>query len=269
MANIHIISDLNLGFHEHTNPEDEVIPADCDLLVVNGNVATSPKRSMLFVETLCNKYPDIPVIYNLGMYECGHHDKSQGKNNFIDGIQTRQKYSPDWPKNLHFPRLSSVKINIGDQKYDIMCAFGFPKIIKPGVWEDSFWYKNISFGMTEDHSLFRPAGAADVYHGFFPTKATVEEINQHHDQEQEIIRAWELDWYQDQNCGYKILVTALSPIQDPFCQGLGYIMYPKFHLNNRLWITSGVKFSGSIVRGAKLFSNPGSGAQARQQLVTV
>lgn len=267
MANIHIISDLNLEFHEQTNPADEVIPVDCDLLVVNGNVATTPKRSMLFVETLCNKYPDIPVIYNPGMYEGGHLDKSSGKNNQMDAMRIRQQASPFWPKNLHFPRLSAVKINIGDKKYDIMCAFGFPKIISPGQWEESFWYKSISFRSTEDHSLFRPPDASEVYHGQFPLRATVEEINQRHDQEEKVIRNWELDY--DDTSGYKILITALSPIQDPFCTGLAYIMYPNFHLYNRLWITSGVKFSGSIVRGARLFSNPGSGVDARQQLITV
>lgn len=267
MANIHIISDLNLGFYEQTNPEDEVIPADCDLLVVNGNVATTPKRSMLFVETLCNKYPDIPVIYNLGIKECGYHNKSQGKNNQIDAMFTRQQLYPQWPKNLYFPHLSSVTINIRDEKYDIMCAFGFPKIVSVTAWEESFWYKNISFGYTEDHSLFRPPGSADVYHGKFPAKITVEEINQRHNEEEKIVRDWELNF--DKDSGYKILVTALSPVQDPFCKGLNYIMYPNFHLHNRLWITSGVKSSGSIVRGAKLFSNPGRGPKARQQLVTV
>ena len=267
MANIHIISDLNLGYHEPANPEDEVIPADCDLLVLNGNLATTPKRSMLFAETIANKYPHVPVIYNLGMYEGGHHNKLQGKDNQVNAVNSRQMLSPTWPKNLHYSHLSPLALDIGGKKYDIMCAFGFPKIVDPGNWEDSHWSRGVSFGMTIDHSLFRPQGAAEVYHGPFPTRSTIEEVTQRHNEEEKIIRDWELDY--DDNSGYKILITALSPLQDPFCNGLKYIMYPNFHLYNRLWITSGVKLSGSIVRGAKLASNPGSGALARQQLIVV
>lgn len=267
MANIHIISDLNLGYNQHANPEDEVIPADCNLLVINGNIGTHLKRSMLFVETLCKKYPTVQVIYNLGTYEGGYHSKELGKNDNVGGMLLRQQVSSSWPKNLHFSPLSPLKIEVAGKKYDIMCAFGFPKIMSADNWEDSTWYKTISFGTTTDHSLFRPAGAAEVWHGPFATRVTIEEINQRHDQEQEIIRNWELDY--DENSGYKILITSISPIQDPRCTGLRYVMYPEFHLYQRLWITSGVKSSGAIVRGAKLVSNPGSGSLTRQQLIVV
>jgi hypothetical protein len=266
MANIHIISDLNLGYNQHSNPEDEVIPADCDLLVINGNIGTHIKRSMLFVETMCHKYPHIPVIYNLGKNEGGYHDERQGKNNNVGGLLLRQQISSLWPKNLHFSPLQSLKLEVAGKKYDIMCAFGFPKIISADNWEDSVWYKTVSFGTTTDHSLFRPAGAAEVWHGSMSTRVTVEEINQRHNEEQKIIRDWELDY--DENSGYKILITAISPIRDPRCEGLSYIMYPEFHLYQRLWITGGIRFSGAIVRGANLVSNPGSGFTARQHLIT-
>lgn len=267
MANVHIISDLNLGYNQHSAPEDEVIPADCDLLVINGNIGTHIKRSMLFVETMCHKYPHVPVIYNLGKNEGGYHNKHLGKNDHVSGVLLRQQVSPSWPKNLHFSPLTPLKIEVAGKKYDIMCAFGFPKIVSADDWEDSAWYKTVSFKTTTDHSLFRPAGASEVWHGPFAVRATIEDINQRHNEEQETIRKWELDY--DENSGYKILITAISPIRDPHCVGLSYIMYPDFHLYQRLWITAGVRCSGAIVRGANLVSNPGSGHVARQQLITV
>ena len=267
MAKIHIMSDLNLGLNEHSNPDDEVLPAGCDLVVFSGNLARHQKRSRLFVETLCRKYPGVQFIYNLGMYEGGWCTEAQGKTNAVTGMTMRRQFSEYWPKNLHFSPLKSIKINIGDEKYDVMCAFGYPKVVEAVNWEETIWVSTVNAGMTDDHSLFRPAAASEVYHGPYPIRSTIEDINQHHNREEEIIRKWELDY--DNNSGYKILITGTSPLKDPLCAGLKYVMYPRIHLYNRLWITSGATFSGTIFRGAKLVSNPGSGAEVRQKLITV
>ena len=120
--------------------------------------------------------------------------------------------------------------------------------------------------MTEDHNLFRPAGASDVYHGWFPTRITLDDVNARHDYEEKIVRKWELDY--SENSGYKILITALSPINDPHCAGIKYSTYPNIHLYKRLWVTGGIRIN-AIARGARLVSNPGSGPVARSQLIEI
>lgn len=266
MAKIHIISDLNLNYNEQTNAEDELIPPDCDLLVINGDVGRYLKRSLFYAETISSKYPDIPVIYNIGFNDGGVTGKDDVKNDIVSAMAARQRYSEQWPKNLHFSPLCPLTVNIGDKKYDIMCAVGYPKIHEASNWKETQWYKCVASGLTEDHSQFRPNGAADVYHGWFPMRVTIDDINRRHDQEEKIVREWELNY--SENSGYKILITALSPLNDPRCAGLKYTTYPNIHLYDRLWITGGAKIN-AIMRGARLVSNPGSGSVARSHLIEV
>ena len=60
---VHLIHDLNYGFNEPTEAADLELP-DCDLVILNGNLAEHGKRSMLYAYELCEKYPNIQFVYN-------------------------------------------------------------------------------------------------------------------------------------------------------------------------------------------------------------
>ena len=61
---VHVLSNLDLKFHEFTPEEDEVIPDTVDLVIFCGGFSNRMKRSLLYCETLVEKYPDIKFILN-------------------------------------------------------------------------------------------------------------------------------------------------------------------------------------------------------------
>ena len=65
MIKAHVISDLELHEAEWANPIDETLP-DCDLVFINGNNGIL-RRSMVFAETICKKYPHVQVDHS-GQY---------------------------------------------------------------------------------------------------------------------------------------------------------------------------------------------------------
>jgi DNA-binding NtrC family response regulator len=59
---VHVLSNLDLKFHEFTPEEDEVIPDTVDMVIFCGGFSNRMKRSLLYCETLVEKYPDIKFI---------------------------------------------------------------------------------------------------------------------------------------------------------------------------------------------------------------
>ena len=65
---VHLIHDLYYGFNEPTDPTDLELP-ECDLVIINGNIAENGKRSVLYAFELAKVYPNIQFVYNEGYTE--------------------------------------------------------------------------------------------------------------------------------------------------------------------------------------------------------
>jgi len=263
MFKLHIISDLFLGFNEFANPEDEILP-NVDLVVVNGNIG-NVKRGMLYVETMCHKYPDIPFVYNLGEWERYRDALLKYHTELYDNIKTRSISNSSWPKNLHFG-LDPIELTLknGD-KVDILCTYGFPKIHSCNCpWEDTVWFKEYPLSVTYNPAYFIPPSADRVENcGRSQVWATIDLINEEHEREEAIVKAWELNI-----TSKKILVTHLNPFNDSRYKDIEYSPF-EFHLNGGLWIAADTKVSNVQYLGARLESNPGRGSAARNNVIIV
>ena len=175
MINVHVISDYYLGFNEFTTTIDEDLP-ESDLVIVVGNMGLI-KRSMLYVEHLCKKYPAKQFIINVGRTEDGLHQKNNTE--LSDGLTTRQMISEFWPSNLHYGHKKPIALTIKEQKLEILCLHGFPHIVDESVdvnkWKSTSWYKYATHGITVDQAEFKLKEAADIYHGWFP-KFSIDDI---------------------------------------------------------------------------------------------
>ena len=263
MIKIHTISDYYLGFTEFTTEVDETLP-ECDLVVVIGNMGLI-KRSMMYVEYLCRKYPEKQFILSMGRTEDGLHRKNDDE--LTDGLANRQLISELWPKNLHYAHKKPIELTINGQKVEVLCFYGFPYIIEESVdntlWKSTQWYKYAAHGVTFDQSEFKHKDAADVYHGWFPKFSTPERCREDHDKEYAIAQDWMAAKSDDT---IKILVTALSPKNDPCLSGIEYIMYPG--LRPDVWLSSGVKMEDRS-ENFILYGNPGRSESARNNVLIV
>jgi len=270
MSNItvHIISDLFLGFNEFST-EEECIP-DVDLVIINGNLG-HPKRSMLYVETLCKKYPTTQFVYNLGeseLYVQSNYPKFF--NEFNLQLEQRKIHSNDWPKNLHFSLEPMIVECRGGKKVDVFCLYGFPLIytIKT-IWEETNWYKFYFKELIEDDSpegkYYKPKGTSNVHHGAIHIPADKEWVNAMHQKEWKVAQKWELT----NNGCYKILVTHFNPYKDSRLSNIEYSTYD-IHIDKHcLWIGSDTEFNGVQFLGGRLYSNPGRGQIQRSKIITM
>ena len=267
MIKVHIISDLNLGFNEFTDPIDETIP-NVDLVIINGNIGLL-KRGMLYAETLCHKYPHIPFVYNLGERELywGNIEKFLGETE--TNLNIRKTTNTTWPKNLYWDSKKSIVIDLPNgRQVDIFCAYGFPKIYNyEGDWADTIWHKNYVSDVINavDPTIYpnKPKDTSLVNHGILPIWATIDWVNQQHTLEETLIRKWELSL---KTSG--ILVTHINPYKDERCMNQTVGPY-QIHLNNGLWVTSNTIVENVKFLGAKLVSNPGRGSIARSKIVHI
>lgn len=262
MTKIHIISDLFLGFNEKALTELEI--PDVDIVIVNGNIGHS-KRSMLYLEMLCNKYSDTIFIYNLGYTE-RYRLGGKLRNEAEIAEKNRSLLNSNYPKNLNLlideSRVFTTKDN---RQIDIMCVFGFPRIVQVvDPWESSWYHRNICMGITRDiHSNLykKPKETSNVEHGDFPIMSTVDYINELNEKETSIIRNWEVN-----SPLSKILITHINPLNDDRNKGLKICPH-LIHLEYGLWITSGNKVNNVKFLGADLVSNPGRGLEPRSHVV--
>lgn len=265
MAKIHIISDLDLGFNEFTPLEDENIP-DVDLVILNGNNG-GLKRSMLYAETLANRYKDVQFVVNLGYTEKYFHYLPKFMNEHEESMEIRKNTNDSWPDNLHWSNQNIILQLRTGEYFDILCTFGFPKIYGySGEWKDTFWYKNIIIDVTLDQTssqINKPKETSNVCHGYLPIWATPESINEQHEKEEKKVKKWELT-----STHYKILVTHVNPFNDTRLKDLSFSTY-NIHLNNMLWISSNTKQEYVKFLGARLVTNPGRGKLPRSHVVEV
>ena len=65
---VHIIHDLLYGFNEPTSPEDLQL-LDVDLVILNGNIGYTAKRSWHYAYQIAHLYPNIQFVFNDGYTE--------------------------------------------------------------------------------------------------------------------------------------------------------------------------------------------------------
>lgn len=257
---IHLISDLDYGFNEFSDPIDLELP-EVDLIVLNGNLGVI-KRSMLYAEAICKKYPTIPVIYNMGRLERYELSIPKSDEEVMDSVLTRLKLNPNTPQNLYVSNLpQQIQFNNGFT-IDILTTFGFCKIHQTETdWENTTWYKKIVKGVYWATGKIEGLNTDDVAHGHIPVFATKDWVNESYEKELNMVRTWELSG------GHKkLLITSINPIEDPLYKGITNSPY-LIHLENGLWLSSGPKVNVSNFLGAHLVSNPGRGNLARQNVI--
>lgn len=268
MTKIHVISDLYLGFNEFS-AEEEQIP-DVDLVIINGNIGLL-KRSMLYTETLCRKYPSTQFVYNYGHTEC-----AKGPPKYLeeldDSLQLRKTANTTWPKNLHWSKEPQLITLRNGHRINILCTYGYPNIHECSIpWTDTVWHRDHLMKIHEDFPMDkyadddwgRPVDTSPVHHSWYPLFASKEWINEQHKKEWKIVQNWEV--YGE---GLKILVTHFNPFKDSRYYGQKITPY-LIHLNNGYWIGSNTECNGTLFLGAKLFSNPGRGTLTRQKIITI
>lgn len=262
MTKIHIISDLFLRYNEK-DPAQEILP-DVDLVVINGNIGHL-KRSMLYAETLCNKYPDIQFIYNLGESEL--YDLIPKFTGEIEqSLRIRKETNASWPPNLHWPEVPTIVKCKNGYIFDVFCTYGFPKINSVSCeWKETRWARFYVKEILDDHDpegkWYKPLETSRVRHGHIPDFATIDWINDKHKKECAKVKSWELT-----PSYHKLLVTHISPYNDVRCNNQNTSPY-LIHLERGTWITSNVDLRGVNFLGSRLYGNPGRGD--RQRIITV
>lgn len=265
MIKIHVISDLDLGFNEFADPIDETLP-DVDLVIINGNIGNI-KRSALYASSLCQKYPDIQFVWNLGELERYWRVIGKFTDEIEENLKFRKATNPTWPKNLHWcsDDRMFVKLRTGEV-VDIFCTYGFPYIQQyEGLWEETHWYKHYATRVTYDVQEYseKPKNTSNVGHGALPVWATKDWINDNHRRIENLVKKWEIEV-----TGFKILVTHLNPFNDNRFKNQQVSPY-RIHLSNMLWVAAGSPTGNVNFLGAKLISNPGRGAEARNKVTIV
>lgn len=271
MFKIHVISDLDYGFNEPTDPEDTVLPDEADLVIFNGNIGRV-KRGFLYAYYLCEKYPDKQFVYNFGEIERYYKNLPKFPNDAEESMALRVASSHDWPKNLHWkdPRNSDgliITLRTG-QTISVFSVYGFPRLHSyEGKWEDTNWYRNYATDvkMKEEisHWEVKPAEYYHASYGQIPIWATFEWVNQEFYDMEKRVREWELNLKH-----YGVFVTHLNPYNDTRLANMTTSPY-RIHLNNLVWITSNTEVDNINYLGAKLYSNPGRGKLARSKCITV
>lgn len=264
MTTIHVISDLFLGFNEFST-EDENIP-DVDLVILNGNIGHI-KRSMLYAETLCKKYPSTQFVCNLGETEL-YYSVNKSLNETRSALEFRKNSNATWPNNLHYNYLESKIITLRNgYKFDIMCAYGFPKIYSYNIdWNETVWAKKYPMKIESNdnwNNIYKPKEVSNVKLGEIGIFATKDWINEEHEKEWLIVKKWEIAQTE-----YKILITHINPYKDSRCENQSVAPY-NIHLDKGIWISSNVKNNGLLLLGGRLYSNPGRGLEARSNVIRI
>jgi hypothetical protein len=261
MIKVHVISDLWYDDNEWSDPVDELLP-DCDLVIVNGNCGFS-KRTMLYIETLCRKYPEKQFIYNLGRKEVPYQ---KSYTQIPNGLTVRQLYSDLWPKNLHYSYKKPFSLTIKNTTLDILCLHGYPnvadKVENDLNWKSTSWHRYFYHGITHDQAVFKAPQAADVYHGHWPIWSTPELCREDHNNELITIN----DWLAQPSDGHKVLITALGPINDSSLANIEYTMYDGIQPD--YWFVGGSSVN-TMLGNCHLHGNSGRGSLARNTVFTM
>lgn len=216
---IHIISDLNLGFHEKAEDQFRLRP-EANYIIITGNISKENKRSMLFAEQVAEANPNSTVIYNFGLEEI------RGKlySAVVDGYNIRVNVFKKSPSNLKMPMGRYI-----DDNYDFFTCMGWPsydqdnfnqsslilKTVKS--WNEEFWIDDICvanrFGKPFDEHF---------------VKSMI-------DNECEKIK----EWLQSPTEKKKILISATGLKSKQFLLNDNYTLFPDVDISEVLWISGG------------------------------
>lgn len=261
MIKAHVISDLALHEAEWANPIDETLP-DCDLVFINGNNGIL-RRSMVFAEAICKKYPHVQVVYLNGRQELV---RQKERTIISNGLITRKHFSELWPTNLHYDFEKPISLTINNITLDILCLHGYPLIekdINTDLWKSSDWYRYVTHGLTSDPDYCRPQGISNASRGEYPVWSSPELCRIDHDKEYAIVNDWCNHREKDT---VKILATSLSPINDASLPKIDYTLYP--NITPDYWLVSGHRVDIQTP-SYRLYGNPGAGALARSNVLTI
>ncbi len=273
---IHIIHDLMYGFTEPTSPEDLQL-LDVDLVILNGNIGYTAKRSWHYAYQIAHLYPNIQFVFNDGYTERYQRIIDKNKHEYEDGMSVRQTQDKSWPSNLHWknPRDEEgllILLQTG-QTVAVWPCFGFPNVVSYDDWDSTWFYKNIAKGQIPVRTLesdLLPNSDLKLY-GDRIVWSDPEFIKNHFIDQDSKLRNWETK--QIAYKYYGIVVTHLNPYADPRLSNIKYSPY-KIHLKgqegegDRLWVTTNQEKNINFL-GAKLYSNPGRGSIARGKVLEV
>ena len=273
---VHIIHDLMYGFNEPTSPEDLQLP-DVDLVILNGNIGYTVKRSWHYAYQIANLYPNIQFVFNDGYVERYQRIIDKCEYEYEDSMSVRQQQDKNWPTNLHWkdPRDEEgllILLQTG-QTIAVWPCFGFPNVVSYDNWEETWFYKNVCIGQKRVDSLKTDIlGNTDLQlFGDHLAWSTAESIKEHFIDQESKLRNWETKQIAYKH--YGIVVTHLNPYADPRLDNVKYSPY-KIHLkgtpddSDRLWVTTNQEKNINFL-GAKLCSNPGRGSIARGKVIEV
>jgi len=227
---VHVISNLDLRFHEFNSEEDECIPDGVDLVVFCGGFSNRMKRSLLYCETLVQKYPDTKFVLNMSTID--HF--MEVPDILYSAMRVRYENSP--LKNLYYSK-DSFEI----EGYDILTLIGWPKVNEvPADLEKVF-------GKPRPRYLKDGECCNNQFRYF----VTTEEMNAFYAQEREKIE----QWLANDTGKQKLLITGTSPKNDPY---LGeYSLYEDLDLSGIIWIHGGSEAYDKIENDIRLICNPG------------
>ena len=235
---IHVYSDLYLRYFAFADPVDEQVP-DCDLVVVAGSISDNAKRSLLFQETI-SVVSGKPVIVNYSLTEFA---KGDFYHDVVEATAVRYQMKTDVNCHYHFNK----DIKLEDPKLNVLAVTGWPYITagEPVLIKHPV---RVKFGKiyNEQNELI-----AQVEH----TPPTREEINELHQIERSRIEAW-LTQPADNP---RLLVIGSNAEQ----------LLKDLDLTGVVVITTGSEFKDHAYQGGRLYANPGSGVEARSNILTI
>ena len=229
---VHVISNLDLRFHEFNSNEDEIIPDGVNLVVFCGGFSNRMKRSLLYCETLIQKYPDIDFIINMAPID--HYMEVPD----ILYSAMRVRYENSLLRNLYY---SKDSFELGD--YDILTLVGWPKVNDvPEKLEKVFG--------TPRPRYLKDGECCNTQFRYF---VTAEEMDVFYHQELDRLEKW----LSNKSDKQKILITGTAPINDPYAGE--YKLYENLDLSGIIWIHGGSETRDTVENGVRLISNPGRG----------
>jgi len=237
---VHVLSNLDLKFHEFTPEEDAVIPDTVDLVIFCGGFSNKMKRSLLYCETLVEKYPNIKFILNMSPID---------HNTDVPDIlysAMRVRYENSSLKNLYYSKKPFVIDN-----YDILTLVGWPKVnqISPKLEK--------VFGTPRPRYL-KDGECCNTKFRYF---VTLEEANAFYEQERVILEKW----LAEDSGKQKILITGTAPTNDPYAEE--YELYEDLDLSKIIWIHGGTETYDKTENGTRLICNPGRGLPRKNTFV--
>lgn len=237
---VHVLSNLDLKFHEFTPEVDEVIPDAVDLVIFCGGFSNRMKRSLLYCETLVEKYPDIRFIMNMAPID----HNTEVPDILYSGMRVRYENSP--LTNLHYSKKSFV---VDD--YDILTLVGWPKINEiPHKLERVFG--------TPRPRYLKDGECCNTKFRYF---VTLEEMNAFYEQERVVLEKW----LAEDTGKQKILITGTAPFNDPYAGE--YTLYEDLDLSGIVWVHGGTETHDKTENGTRLICNPGRGLPRKNTFV--